>query len=563
MSRRRPEALAVRAVNQYRRRDVLPYLALRYYLENEAARSDSWANHVATDLVLTRTDSPYLRAWHFKGLSESGQVQHREIYLPGANEALAEAALLGECARHLEQFGNPKFVHSYALTDGADRSGVFTHYVTGLQSRHAAIAQACVSQPQGIVRYLDIRSFYPSVQRDLALSAWRKGADEAKLASPWRALGEKLIEDHSKATEGCQGCILTGPMFSHFLGNLVLRQLDQDFASSLPAAYVRYVDDITLIGSEAAVNASVAKVRARLLELGGFQTHGDSSPKSLSVPASEWILARHDFAPSKRGISWMTLVGDLKRFLLVRGDDQQQLHDAFVNEGFRIPIMDYSNAIFERSYLDRLRYWARAKWFREKTDNITMGSLLMQANWLRGSIQSEFEQLVSDFATATAFDRKRMLPKLRYRAGRLAYLATDEVLAKSASLASEVPDLYLHAAVMAGVSSGQVDQVLGLGGNAAQAIAQPMKAGGKRARMTLSDLRDAEYQSLAVLRLNGVKWTGMSEDDVNGSELLALSEVGGTINLMKSRDSFIREIACLHGISVSPETSGHARKCFR
>ena len=34
----RPGILAVRAVNQYRRRDVLPYLGLRYYLYNNAAR---------------------------------------------------------------------------------------------------------------------------------------------------------------------------------------------------------------------------------------------------------------------------------------------------------------------------------------------------------------------------------------------------------------------------------------------------------------------------------------------------------------------------------------------
>jgi hypothetical protein len=40
----RPGILAVRAVNQYRRREVFAYLGLRYYLENTAARSDTWIN---------------------------------------------------------------------------------------------------------------------------------------------------------------------------------------------------------------------------------------------------------------------------------------------------------------------------------------------------------------------------------------------------------------------------------------------------------------------------------------------------------------------------------------
>ena len=57
----RPGILSVRSVNEYRRRDSIAYLGLRYYLDNKAARSDCWAREVATDLVLTRTESPYFR----------------------------------------------------------------------------------------------------------------------------------------------------------------------------------------------------------------------------------------------------------------------------------------------------------------------------------------------------------------------------------------------------------------------------------------------------------------------------------------------------------------------
>jgi len=73
MKPERPGILAVRAVNQYRRRDVLTYLGLRYYLHNSAARTDQWARQVATDLVLTRTDSPYFQALHYKDVSPTGQ----------------------------------------------------------------------------------------------------------------------------------------------------------------------------------------------------------------------------------------------------------------------------------------------------------------------------------------------------------------------------------------------------------------------------------------------------------------------------------------------------------
>jgi hypothetical protein len=122
----------VRAVNQYRRRDVLTYLGLRYYLPNTAARTDYWARQVATDLVLTRTDLPYFRALHFKDSAPAGQVEHRPIFLPSANEALAEAALLDECANHPQAFANPRCVFSYELSRGEERRGIFQPYLGGL-----------------------------------------------------------------------------------------------------------------------------------------------------------------------------------------------------------------------------------------------------------------------------------------------------------------------------------------------------------------------------------------------------------------------------------------------
>lgn len=143
MNRERPGILAVRAVNQYRRRDVLTYLALRYYLHNDAARTDRWVEDVATNLVLTRSDLPYFHALHFKDSSGRGKIDHRAMFLPSANEALAEAALLAECAKHQQAFSNPSCVFSYSLNHGNDRSGIFPHYSPGLRERHDAIAKAC------------------------------------------------------------------------------------------------------------------------------------------------------------------------------------------------------------------------------------------------------------------------------------------------------------------------------------------------------------------------------------------------------------------------------------
>lgn len=182
MKRERPGILAVRAVNQYRRRDVLSYLALRYYLHSDAARTDQWAQQVASSLVLTRTDLPYLHVHHFKDLSGGSKVDHRAMFLPSANEALAEAALLDECAKY-PAFSNPACVFSYPLSSGQDRAGIFPHYSVGLRARHDAIARACDDFPDGVVRYIDIKRFYPSISPDLALAAWTASAEAAGLGN--------------------------------------------------------------------------------------------------------------------------------------------------------------------------------------------------------------------------------------------------------------------------------------------------------------------------------------------------------------------------------------------
>jgi hypothetical protein len=332
----RPGILAVRAVNQYRRRDVLTYLALRYYLDNDAARTDQWAREVATDLVLSRSEPVYFQALHFKDVSHQKAVDHRHMLLPGANEALAEAALLAECAKHPQAFGNPACVFSYPLNSGDDRSGIYENYSKGLRRRHDAIAKACDEIPDGVVQYIDLKKFYPSISISIAQEVWRQAADSSRLGSRWQALGHKLLADHGIISKE-KPSILTGPMFSHLIANLVLRALDDEFGSDTNVRYFRYVDDITLVGTKEHVAQVLREIRARADAL-GLAVHDDHSPKSLRLSSGEWLLGRSDFHESRRQISWMTFVGDLKRFLLANPDSHDQLRSTFTNFGLRIPV---------------------------------------------------------------------------------------------------------------------------------------------------------------------------------------------------------------------------------
>lgn len=548
MKRSRPGVLSVRAINQYRRRDVLPYLGLRYYLENSAARSDEWAKQVAIDLVLARSNGLYFRVHHFKETTDTGRVEHRAIFLPGANEALAESALLDECANHPQVFSNPICVFSYHLNSGKDRSGIFRHYMDGLRTRQQAIAKACDARPNGVVLYTDIKRFYPSIEADLASRIWQRQSGLGNLSKRYRDLGEKLISEHSRA--GNERNILTGPMFSHFLGNLVLREMDEEFSATLPAKYFRYVDDITLVGDQLEVSQSLSTLRSRLRDL-GFSLHDKSSPKSIEVSTSEWLTSRNDFYESRRASSWLTLVSDLKHFLLLNPGEREELQNVFRNEGFRIPIRDYSNAVLERGFLERVYSLAQKLWFKSRNQGVSVRSIVSQAKWLRKRYEREFRKLADGIEVLSRFERKRRIPKLRYRAGRLIYLAADDTLGSLHRLADAIPELRFHAKVMDAVGSGNIDQLLPLGTNAAQAAAQTLRAAGKRCNTTLEDFSVPEEQALAIFILNGVS-VDRSESTGTVSNLMRFAVSGADINLMKDAEPFIRELACLHGIVGRP-----------
>lgn len=545
-----PETLAVRAINQYRRRDVLAYLALRYYLDASAARSDIWSYRIATNLVLTRHNLPYLQVQHFKDIKSEGKIEHRRIVLPCANEALAEIALLAECAKHPEVFGNPERVFSYELSEAADRTGAFQHYIVGLKKRHQAIVSACEACPDGVVLYTDIQRFYPSITIDMALASWQQQAELAGLSEYFLELGKKIIVDHGSV--GDQKGILTGPMFSHLVGNLVLRKIDEKFSTDLPVEYFRYVDDIILVGENNAVTNSL-KILQQYLKYMSFKLHDSDSPKTIKVTTGEWLVGRNDYSDSKRIISWPALIGDLKRFLLQNPDDRKKLQNIFRSEGFRIPVHDYSGAVHESSCLERIIELANFSWFINKNSKISINSILNQARWLRNTYEDEFRSLMREAATLQGYEKKRRIPKLRYRASRLIYLATDEALLSLSDIAVEVQELFFHAQVMRAVSTGNIDSILQMGTNAAQAAAQPLRASGKNVTTKLHKLSSVEEHSLAVFFFNGVHVEHGAFLDHSPSELIHFAMNGSDISLMKSSDPFIREMACLHGLCEQPK----------
>lgn len=545
----RPGTFAIRAVNQYRRRDVLPYLGLRYYLENSAARTDHWARDVAVDLVQHRVAPGYLKIQHFKDVDERGAISHREMLLPGPNEALAEAVLINECAQAGGAFALSDKVFSYIPAQGNDLSGIFNHYMHGLKSRHEAISVVCRTQPKAIVQFFDIKRFYPSIKTSTALQIWIEACNKSNLNPRFRSLGEKLLHDHGEANLKEHGKLLTGPMFSHLIGNLVLASTDEELLKA-PARYFRYVDDVVFVGTPEQVRDSAVILKGLLGDI-ELELHDERSPKSLQISSLEWLEGERDFSESKNNVSWMTLVGDLKRLLLWYPNLADEMQSAFMSEGFRMPLPDYSGAVRNHGFVARSLGLIQRPWFRKALGDISPSTVLNQARILRSQYDSELEQLLDGLSSAKGFTAKRMLPKARYRIGRLSYLAEPDRLNALSNAVSTVPALYFQSEVARAIGTGSIDQVIALGTNAAQAVAQPLRMANKVVQLSRVTKSEAEIQSLAVMVMNGVH-IEMPTFTPTKHELYQIASQGVNEDLMLSSDGFIRELACLHGLSNVP-----------
>ncbi len=536
----RAQTLALRAINQYRRRDTLAYVGLRYFLNNRCARRDRWANEIATHLVRTRSNAPYFGSQHFKEVDDEGEVLHRRIDIPSPTEMYAEAALINRCAAE-PPFQARSCVYSYRLPQNGSEDGIFEPYFNGFRERHRSIAAASHADDVDFLLYTDIKKFYPSIKIDRAQEVWKKRSELAGLEPGWIELGERIIHDHGLISEraGTQG-ILTGPAFSHFVANLVMDEIDQKMESEFPGHYWRYVDDVVIAGTK----GRTADGRHRLSELlGELELELHTGDKDFRVSASTWLEGENDFSSSDSGL-WMELVSNIKKLLLYKPGLKAELHRAFSDNGIRLPLLDYESAVAESSFVERTYDWARRySWARRRIQEISVASLVRQALLARSNYTEALDSHL-EHVPASGFGRKRAIPKLRYFAGRLIYLLPDDQLLAMAGKLDEHPELFLISRVSRAIATRDVTEVLNLGTNAVNAAAQVLRTGRYQISCNAERLGEVQSQGAAMLVINGLRLDGI---DGHRAPINDFAEWKPGSDLMSSEEPFVQELACLHG----------------
>ena len=215
----------------------------------------------------------------------------REIFAPAFADRLVQQWLV----RHIEPWWDARFIDdSYANRKG--------------RGTQAAIARLQQFMRQPGHRYyckLDIRAFFPSIDRHRLLALWRAHLPRLPFAAQLRTRLDQVasailvqspidppphesgnrillarIPPHKSLYHAPPGVGLPiGSLTSQFFANVYLNELDQFVKHSLKVrAYLRYVDDFVLLGDDSAtLNRQRLAVEAFLHERLGLALHPDKT----------------------------------------------------------------------------------------------------------------------------------------------------------------------------------------------------------------------------------------------------------------------------------------------
>lgn len=245
---------------------------------------------------------------------------------------------------------------------------------------------------------------------------------------------------------------------------------------------------------------------------------------------------------AERGIAAEDMLG-------TEPEARAELMQAFAAKEMRFPIPDYSESVTESWYLKGLLQRLKYKVARFQARGVTIEGLIHDAVVVRDAYANSLREQLVGADQLKGYAKKRKIPKLRFLAGRLLYLATPEMLLEFSAPLKALPELRLIAEVFTAVATEDTSELLQFGINAVQAAAQVLRLTNRPVRCQPTIWQTAEKQGLAILQLNGVTIDTANKANAPDDELnrFALwNQAGG--NLMNSEEPFIRELACLHGV---------------
>src|SRR5947209_12346645 len=459
------ETLAARALNTARLAHKPTYAGLRILLQSASNDKAAFTSFLA-HRCQTRSEWRYFGFQIVKEAAKGKPPSFRNCVFGSPLTALAEAHVLSLMAQE-PAFAVPQAAFSYRWPVERKAGRNFEYFIEGYDQRNRAVGRLLAQRPGSVAVVADVKSFYPSVRKELLHSAIEQRCRWVKdpaIGTTIRQFATGLLEMHSPKTSG----LPIGPDLSHALGHVALASVDETLRARFGECYLRYVDDIIVVVPQAEMSSSLRAIRDALA-VEGLALNED---KQDAVDGAAWQADAVFFDVAASSPTFDSVLDEITHYLIRRPRAADELHARFRDAGFSLPIGRSRSLANSKRFRQHFRrkaggfvHWLTS-WFTSPE------TLLAQAEAVRRELTAEARRLAAEPTPAGPQRRRWYVQKRRSVLNRLLYLCPPTQYQMLRDLTPDVDEFAEYRLVLESLSSGDFTQALGYPGRVATALCQ-------------------------------------------------------------------------------------------
>ena len=496
------ETLLIRALNATRQTYFPSYVGLRLIGNQLPKYNFDYLQNLVSRRLLAGDQ------WRFKSFdlyknsyqtSRGVKHEYRKCLAPSPITAIAESFILSLLASE-NAFAVPDRVYSYKWPKSNKGGSSYEFFAEGYNLRNREIA-AQLSSPNSIAVVTDIKSFYPSVQKEQILEAFTSYIDNSSQnMKVWR---EAIFGYYSQLIDASEMGIPIGPASGHVLGHLVLKGVDKELSSKYGNNYFRYVDDIVVVCS----TSDEVKVKQEIkdcIERNGFELNSD---KTLVITGDEW---RHNVLRSDVDNldNFRIFTSDLTVYLAYNPDKADAVKKLLAEAGLSVPV----NRLLALSSYSRFRYFLsgmKSRFGISRSLDLALFTkeeeFLNRGLALKKTYETSLSKLNQETVEKVANLRRWQIQRARRVINTLFYLRSFNEWSSNDGTFEAWPELIEQRALSEALVSGEVNPILPFYGRGPVAFSEIWLEHGKDSAKfkTPQTINNAEIDALVSLRLSG------------------------------------------------------------
>lgn len=493
-------SLVVRALNYWRQYHLETYVGLRYLARAEAVSGDAnWLGEMLQRKAATRAGIRTLAFPRFKKNDSVGQAEYRSFTACSPVNALIEVKLLEELS-HIRGFQNRPNVYSYRWPVREREKRIFEYYWNGYVEKNERIAREAASLENSVVVIVDVKNFYPSIDRSLIRASLASILDRASLNGSQHNI---LVEHFNRSLGLVEGEIglAIGPPTSHVLANIAMTSFDAALSEKYGHCYFRYVDDIAIVCERGVADSVLETLRS---QLGAIELKLNSDKTDI-IDGNEWVAN-----VGKRTVSGHdTLEGLIDEATLACALFPSRAEE-FIQVCRDLNILLPERRFAARSQSARARRWLTVivhKGIQSTADASNLDAQRFKTRLLdvRRNLTGRAQACFAGPKETASMKRRWQIQEQRYLLARLFYLTPLEELKSLFSKIPDEPEFVEFRALVGACVSGSVDPLLKFPG---PSIATFCSIADKLGTISISPSQLAKPSSASVASLSNLLISG-------------------------------------------------------